>query len=120
MTPTLREALDWIEMAAKDMRNVVLVDREMAVIRAALAQSAAEAQAAWSEGFKHGQWQAQHCAPHPQQPAPLTDERILSLFDEAAFEGLDGSDAELIDFARAIERAHGIVPAPTDQSHPQR
>lgn len=35
----LTEALDWIEKAAKDSRNITLVDREMVVIRAALPQS---------------------------------------------------------------------------------
>jgi hypothetical protein len=89
-TPTLREALDWIEMAAKDMRNVTLVDREMAVIRAALAQPVPDA-IHWPQVVAYpggngglGAWvdistgdgpehvQRFYAAAHPQ-PAPLTD-----------------------------------------------
>jgi hypothetical protein len=60
---------------------------------------------------------------HPQQPArvPLTDAQIDAL-PWGPHEGNPITFAEgLREFARAIEAAHGIVPAPTtDQSHPQR
>ncbi len=71
-------------------------------------------------------------AAHPQQPAPvpLTDAQIAALVLATVYEGdartphRDAWAAEIgIPFARAIEAAHGIVPAPTTdttQSHPQR
>ena len=44
------------------------------------------------------------------QPAskPLTDEQIMEMYNEPR------SDAEMIEFARAIEAAHGIFPANSD------
>lgn len=38
--------------------------------------------------------------------APLTDEQIYGMYSEPS------SDAEMLEFARAIEAAHGIKPAP--------
>ena len=43
-----------------------------------------------------------NCAP---QREPLTDEQIYEIYNEPR------SDAEMVEFARAIERAHGIAPA---------
>ena len=40
--------------------------------------------------------------PAPPQRKPLTDEEIMEMYSEPR------SDAEMIEFARAIERAHGI------------
>lgn len=39
---------------------------------------------------------------------PLTKEQIMTCFDEAALDYVNLSDAEMIDFARAIEKRHGI------------
>jgi len=36
------------------------------------------------------------------RPKPLTDEEIYGMYSEPS------SDAEMVEFARAIERAHGI------------
>lgn len=44
----------------------------------------------------------------PPQRLPLTEEEIMQCFDEAVADYVDVSDAEMIDFARAIERAHRI------------
>jgi len=63
---------------------------------------------------------------HPQQPAPLTDEAVRELVGEC---GLDWHRGYMPLFAddptnryevlcRAIEAAHGIVPAPTTGENP--
>ena len=52
---------------------------------------------------------ALYAHPEPAQAKPLTDEQIMICFDEAVADYVDVSDAEMIDFARAIERAHGIT-----------
>ena len=49
------------------------------------------------------------CAPQsPPQRKPLTEEEIMQCFVEAVADYVDVSDAEMVDFARAVERAHGI------------
>jgi hypothetical protein len=75
-TPTLREAAPTggspehlLQDQSRDL-SLALAGKPDAPMRA---REAAALQAAWNEGFKHGQWQATHCAAHPQQPAPLTD-----------------------------------------------
>ena len=43
-----------------------------------------------------------YAAPQPAQRKPLTEEQIMGMYSEPC------SDAEMIEFARAIEAAHGI------------
>ena len=40
----------------------------------------------------------------PPQRKPLTEEEIYGMYSEPS------SDAEMVEFARAVERAHGITP----------
>ena len=43
--------------------------------------------------------------PAPVVPQPLTDEQIMCIFDDAVPDYVDVTDAEMIDFARAVEAA---------------
>jgi hypothetical protein len=52
-----------------------------------------------------------HAAAHPQ-PAPLTDTQIDQITAEHWGRGLGALYAAYRAYARAIEQAHGIVPAP--------
>jgi len=77
------------------------------------------AEGSWNEGYKHGQWQAKHCAAHPQ-PAPLTDEQIDQITAEQWGPLLGSMKQAYRAYARAIECHHGIVPAPTTDTKGQQ
>ena len=51
-----------------------------------------------------------YCRPEPQQRRPLTDKDIVALL---AWDDYLGGCITLLEFARAIERAHGITGEPT-------
>jgi hypothetical protein len=94
-------------------------------------------QSAWNAGYKHGAWQAQHCAAHPQ-PAPLTD--AVPVLKRAADWMRDKSGCcalkgiacrcsgdcsviavhkEVTEIIAVIKAERGIVPAPTTDTKGQ-
>lgn len=67
----------------------------------------------WQEAHRLSHALCRHLSaiPMPTQPAtkPLTDERIKAIYARETGFDLDSSPAALMDFARAIEAAHGIT-----------
>lgn len=49
-----------------------------------------------------------HCCPQTPHRKPLSNQKIIEMYNEPR------SDAEMIEFARAIEAAHGIWPENSD------
>ena len=60
----------------------------------------------WSENRRGylGDWIKTPLYAAPPRRKPLTEEEIYGMYSEPS------SDAEMVEFARAIERAHGIAP----------
>ena len=112
------DAIDWDKWRMEPVRELVRMIHSKTSPKAALAQSEARQEpVAWmvytQDGksayvtdnptdLKDGQ-DAYALFPGPFERKPLTDEEIMEMYSEPR------SDAEMIEFARAIERAHGII-----------
>jgi len=116
----LQEALKWIEDAAKDARNGVLVDREMAIIRSALAAESAET----PEVVRLRQRQAEAVMPSMRAAFRTTDvhgnpdpkqRRFEMVFKFRSVEDLHKADDEWRAYLAAPTVPHSLTVAQGDE-----